>query len=86
MSASARLELMSGHRLAYPVSNVLLMADTLVLAEDSRGHVTVPALERPGILYRQNTGLAIRHDRGITTLEPGKSVALGEVSITLERV
>ena len=96
VSASARLDVVSGHRLAFPVSNVLLMADTLVLSGGTRGHVNVPGLAQPIIVLRQLDDLALRHDgamevegkalHGRAPLESGRTVRVGEVSITLERV
>jgi hypothetical protein len=94
VSATARLDLVSGHRLAYPVSSVLLMADTLVLSGGTRGHVTVPDLAQPVILYRQKDSLALRYEgiidiedrphQGRAPLQAGRTVTVGDVSITLE--
>jgi tetratricopeptide (TPR) repeat protein len=61
ISASARLDLVSGHRVPLGVDAVLLMADTLVLANDPQAHVTVPDLKKPVILFRHKDGLGIRH-------------------------
>jgi FHA domain-containing protein len=96
VSASARLDLVSGHRLTYPVTSALLMADTLVLSGGSRGHVPVPGLAQPIIVFRQKDALALRYDgdidldgrrlRARAPLEPGRTVTIGDVSITLERI
>ena len=96
VSASARLDIVSGHRLAFPVTNVLLMADTLVLSGGTRGHVHVPDLGQPIIVFRQHDGLALRYDgameidgrrlNGRAPLEEGRTVRFGEVSVTLERI
>lgn len=96
LSASARLDVVSGHHLAYPVNSVLLMADTLVLSGGTRGHVNVPGLSQPIIVCRQQDALALRYDgaieiegktlRGRAPLEAGRTAEIGEVSITLERV
>jgi len=96
VSASARLDLVSGHHMTYPVTSVLLMADTLVVTGGTRGHVTVPDLDQPIIVFRSREDLALRYDgaieiggetrRGRAPLEPGRTVTLGEVSMTLERV
>jgi hypothetical protein len=96
VSASARLEVVSGHRLTYPVSTILLMAETLVLSGGARGHVTVRELEQPIILLQNKDELTVRHDGPIAVngqtftdrapLEPGRTVTVGEVSMTLEAV
>ena len=96
LSASARLDVVSGHHLAYPVTSALLMADTLVLSGGTRGHVNVPGLGQPIIVFRQQETLALRYDgaieidgkiqRGRAPLDTDKTAAIGDVSITLERV
>jgi FHA domain len=60
VSASARLDLVSGHRLALSVEAVLLMADTLVLGSTEQSHVQVPDLQKPIVLFRQRDGLGVR--------------------------
>jgi hypothetical protein len=60
-SATARLDLASGHRLPQAVEAVILMADTLVLASSSQAHVTVEELRQPVVLFRQKGGLGVRH-------------------------
>jgi tetratricopeptide (TPR) repeat protein len=60
ISASARLDLVSGHRLKLAVDAVLLMADTLVLGPGPQTHVVMPDLEQPVILFRAKEGLGIR--------------------------
>ena len=96
VSASARLDVVSGHRLTYPVSSALLMADTLVLSGGTRGHVTVPGLAQPIIVFRQQEAFALRYDgaidveghamHGRAPLEPGGTVRVGDVSLSLERI
>jgi tetratricopeptide (TPR) repeat protein len=61
ISTSARLDLVSGHRLPLSVDAILLMADTLVLGEGSQVHVNVPDLKQPLVLFRQKDTLGIRH-------------------------
>jgi hypothetical protein len=61
VSASARLDIVSGHRLPLAVDGVLLMADTLVLGPGSQVHVAMPDLKQPIVLFRQKDGLGIRH-------------------------
>jgi hypothetical protein len=66
VSASARLDLVSGHRLPVAVDGVLLMADTLVLDNSEQAHVSVPDLKKPLILYRHKDGLGVRHAGRLT--------------------
>jgi hypothetical protein len=61
VSASARIDLVSGHRLPVAVDAVLLMADTLVLDRGPQAHVSVPDLKSPVVLYRHKDGLGLRH-------------------------
>jgi hypothetical protein len=96
VSTSARLDIVSGHRLRLAVDGVLLMADTLVLGPGQHVHVQMPDLKQPLVLYRQKNGLGIRspgaikingqsvQERGL--LEPGASVLGDEFSFTLEAV
>jgi hypothetical protein len=96
VSASARLDVVSGHRLRLAVDGVLLMADTLVLGPGTQAHVPIPDLREPVILYRHKDGLGVRHggafaingrpcnERGV--LEPGAAVAGEDFSLALEPV
>jgi tetratricopeptide (TPR) repeat protein len=61
ISATARLDLVSGHRLPLSVDAILLMADTLVLGGETQVHVNVPDLKQPLVLFRQKDTLGIRH-------------------------
>ncbi len=61
VSATARLDLVSGHRLPLAVDGVILMADMLMLGPTDQAHVTIPELEKPVILFRQKDGLGVRH-------------------------
>ncbi len=61
VSASARLDLVSGHRLPLAVDGVLLMADTLVLGPGPQAHVPMPDLQLPIVLYRHKDGLGVRY-------------------------
>lgn len=62
ISATARLDLVSGHRLPLSVDAILLMADTLVLGEGPQVHIQVPDLKQPLVLFRQKDTLGIRYD------------------------
>jgi hypothetical protein len=66
VSATARLDLVSGHRLPLAVDAVLLMADTLILGPGSQAHVQVPDLEHPVVLFRHREGLGVRYAGSLT--------------------
>lgn len=61
LSTSARLELVSGHRLPVSVDGILLMAETLVLGPGSQSHVPLPDVAKDVLLYRDKDGLGIRY-------------------------
>jgi hypothetical protein len=61
VSSSARLELVSGHRLPVSVDGILLMAETLVLGPGPQAHVPLPDVAANVILYRHKDGLGIRY-------------------------
>ncbi len=61
VSSSARVDLVSGHRLPVAVDAVLLMADTLVLDRGPQAHVCIPDLKSPVIFFRGKEGLGVRH-------------------------
>ncbi len=65
-SASAVLEIVSGHRLPRSVEGVLLMAETLILGPGPQVHVTVPDLKQPVILFRHKDGIGVRHTGPLT--------------------
>jgi len=66
LSLSARLDLVSGHRLPLSVDGVLLMADTLILGPGAQVHVTVPDLEKPIVLFRNKDALGLRFTDALT--------------------
>jgi hypothetical protein len=61
LSASARLDLVSGHRLPLSVDAILLMAETLVLGSGPQVHINVPDLNQPLVIFRQKDTLGLRH-------------------------
>src|SRR5438874_5577769 len=65
VSNSARLDLVSGHRVLPGVDGVLLMADNLVLGPGAQGHVPMPDLVQPVVLFRTKDGLGVRHAGGL---------------------
>lgn len=94
VSASARLDLVSGHRFAQSVDAVLLMAETLVLGPAEPAHIIIPTLKEQMILFRNKGELGIRASEevfinghlvtGRGTLEPGCHVSSSSCSLTLE--
>jgi hypothetical protein len=66
VSATARFDLVSGHRLPLAVDGVILMADTLMLGPTAQAHVTIADLDKPVILFRQKDGLGIRYSGTLT--------------------
>ncbi len=60
VSASAKLEMVSGHRLPLSVSAVLLMADSLVLGPGTQTHVPILDRKENIILFRHQDGIGIR--------------------------
>jgi hypothetical protein len=69
ISATARLDLVSGQRLRQGVDAIFLMADTLVLGPGPQAHVIVPDLEQNVFIYRSKDGLAIHHPGPFTMAE-----------------
>ena len=96
VSASARLDIVSGHRLPLTVDGVILMADTLVLGPGLQVHVAMPDLGQPIVLYRQKEGLGVRYagefyvdgqlcrERG--TLRPNSTVTAEDFAFAIEPV
>jgi len=64
VSTSARLSVVSRHRLPLAVDGVLLMADTCLLGRSAQSHVLAPALREPVVLYRQGNALWCRASGG----------------------
>src|SRR5262245_35429613 len=60
VSTSARIDLVSGHRLQLTVDAVLLMADTLLLGPGAHVHVELPDCKQVIVLYRHKDQLGIR--------------------------
>ncbi len=60
VSSTARLEIVSRHRLPMAVDAVILMAETCIVGPSPQAHVPAPALEAPLVLYRQGASLWCR--------------------------
>ncbi|MFO0810625.1 MAG: hypothetical protein U0746_18515 [Gemmataceae bacterium] len=94
VSTSARLELVSGHRLPLSVDGILLMAETLVMGDGPQAHIVVPGLETNIVFYRTKDGVGVRYpgefrvngeprtDRD--ALPPFAAVSGKEISFALE--
>ena len=65
-SATARLDLVSGHRLPLGIDGVLVMAETLILGSGTQVHLTVPDMKDPLVFFRHKDGLGMRHSGGLT--------------------
>ena len=60
VSATARLAIVSRHRLPLAVDGVLLMAETCIIGASPQAHVPAPNLTAPVVLYRQGAALWCR--------------------------
>lgn len=60
VSATARLSILSRHRLPLAVDGVLLMAETCIAGDAQQAHIPAPALKNPVVLYRQAGALWCR--------------------------
>jgi hypothetical protein len=60
VSSTARLQVVSRHRLPLSVDGVILMAETCIVGESKQAHIPAPGLERPVVLYRQGAALWCR--------------------------
>jgi hypothetical protein len=60
VSSTARLRVVSRHRLPLAVDGVILMAETCIVGESKQAHIPAPGLDRPVVLYRQGTTLWCR--------------------------
>lgn len=60
-SATARLDLTSGHRLNHPVDGVLLMANELILGPGPDAHIVVGDATERVMIYRSKDGLGVRY-------------------------
>ncbi len=60
VSATARLEIVSRHRLPLAVEGVILMAETCILGPSPQAHIPASHLEAPVVLFRQGGELWCR--------------------------
>jgi hypothetical protein len=96
VSGTARLDLVSRHRLHLSLAGILLMADNCVIGPTRQTHVQVPVGSSQIVIYRQGEGLFCRgagsleidgqsHD-GRGSLRWTSRVIAGDVSLSLEPV
>jgi hypothetical protein len=64
VSATARLAIVSRHRLPLAVDGVLLMAETCIIGSSPQAHVPASGLDDPVVLYRQGAALWCRASGG----------------------
>jgi hypothetical protein len=64
VSATARLAIISRHRLPLAVDGVLLMAETCIIGGSPQAHIVAPGLGAPVVLYRQGPALWCRASGG----------------------
>ena len=62
--ASARLAILSRHRLPLTVNGVILLSDTCVIGPPGRSHIPAANIAEPIVLYRQGTDLWCRAPGG----------------------
>ena len=60
VSATAKLQVVSRHRLPLAVDSVILMAETCIIGPSAQAHIAAANVEGPIVLYRQGPGLACR--------------------------
>ncbi len=64
VSATARLAIVSRHRLPLTVDGILLMAETCIIGPSPQAHIAAPTLRDPIVLYRQGPTLWCRASGG----------------------
>jgi hypothetical protein len=94
ISSTARLDLVSRHRLHLSLAGILLMADTCVIGPSPQTHVQIPDASAQIVIYRQGEGLHCRADgvleidgqshEGRGALRWTSRVIAGDVSLSLE--
>jgi hypothetical protein len=60
VSATARLAIVSRHRLPLAVDGVVLMAETCIIGDSPQAHIQTQGLGDPVVLYRQGSALWCR--------------------------
>ena len=96
VSATARLEIVSRHRMPTSVDGVILMAETCIVGGSSQAHIPAPQLTQPIVLFRQDGDLWCRLPGGFEVdgkpclsrarLGPRSNVQAPEISFSLEPI
>ncbi len=60
MSTTAKLVVVSRHRLSLAVQSVLLMGETCIIGQNAQSHIVARQISKPVVLYRQAGGLWCR--------------------------
>ena len=64
ISSTARLRILSRHRLPVAVDGVILMGETCIVGSSPQAHIPAPGLDTPVVLYRQGDALWCRAPGG----------------------
>ncbi len=75
VSATARLSIVSRHRLPLAVDGVLLMAETCIVGAVPQAHIQAPALVNPVVLYRQAGAALVPRCRCFRRRRPNLRIA-----------
>jgi hypothetical protein len=81
VSATARLAIVSRHRLPLAVDGVLLMAETCIVGGAGQAHIPSAALKEPVVLYRQGNALWCR---ATGSFDVDGRVCAGRAPLTLQ--
>ncbi|MDX2035012.1 MAG: FHA domain-containing protein [Isosphaeraceae bacterium] len=60
ISSTARLDILSRHRLPLAVDGVILMGETFLIGSKPQSHVPAPGMSDSVVIYRQGSALAMR--------------------------
>jgi FHA domain len=81
VSTTARLAVVSRHRLPLAVDGILLMADTCIIGDAPQAHISAPGLAAPVLLYRQGNAVWCKASGGFEV--DGRACA-GRAPLTLQ--
>lgn len=81
ISSTARLRILSRHRLPVAVDGIILMSETCIVGSSPQAHVPAAGLISPVVLYRQGTALWCRAPGGF---EIDGRPCLGRAPLTLQ--
>jgi hypothetical protein len=70
ISSTARLRILSRHRLPVAVDGVILMAETCIVGSSPQAHIPAAGLDHPVVLYRQGAALVVPGPRRIRDRRP----------------